>query len=176
MGLLKLRKFAQVTLPADLRKKFNLTEGDFLEAEAVEKGILLKPVTVVEREKAWNQVFKSMENVKDRKPSKKAIKAFEGTIKEGTVVVPAVVLAEIMYISKRGKIALSFEETVKKIEEYENFDIAPLDINILKTADRVKTDTEMHDKLIVATALYYEAKLITRDEQIKKAGIVPVVW
>ena len=71
MSLLKLRKFAQVTLPADLRKKFNLTEGDFLEAEAVEKGILLKPVTVVEREKAWNQVFQSMENVKDRKPKPK---------------------------------------------------------------------------------------------------------
>lgn len=68
----------------------------------------------------------------DARLSKKAIKVFEGTIKEGTVVVPAVVLAEIMYISKRGKIALSFEETVKKIEEYENFDIAPLDINILK--------------------------------------------
>jgi PIN domain nuclease of toxin-antitoxin system len=112
----------------------------------------------------------------DARLSKKAIKAFEGTIKEGTVVVPAVVLAEIMYISKRGKIALSFEETLKKIEEYENFDIAPLDINILKTADRIETEMEMHDKLIVATALYYKARLITRDEQIKKAGIVSVVW
>ena len=112
----------------------------------------------------------------DARLSKKAIKAFEGTIKEGTVVVPAVVLAEIMYISKRGKIALSFEETLKTIEEYENFDIAPLDINILKTADRIETEMEMHDKLIVATALYYKARLITRDEQIKKAGIVSVVW
>jgi len=70
-SLLKLRKFAQVTLPADLRKKFNLAEGDFLEAEAVEKEILLKPVTVVEREKVWNQLYKSMENVKDRKPKPK---------------------------------------------------------------------------------------------------------
>lgn len=112
----------------------------------------------------------------DARLSKKAIKAFEGTIKEGTLVVPAVVLAEIMYISKRGKIALTFQETLKKIEECENFDIAPLDINILKTADRIETDMEMHDKLIVATALYYKARLITRDEQIKKAGIVPVVW
>ena len=71
MSLLKLRKFAQVTLPADLRKKFNLNEGDFLEAEAVEKGILLKQVTVVEREKAWNQLFKSMENIKNRTPKAK---------------------------------------------------------------------------------------------------------
>ncbi len=112
----------------------------------------------------------------DPRLSKKALKAFEGTIKEGTVVVPAVVLAEIMYIAKRGKIALTFKETLKKIEEYENFGIASLDIDILKTADRIETDMEMHDKLIVATTLYYEAKLITRDEQIKKAGIVSVVW
>ena len=71
MSLLKLRKFAQVTLPAELRKKFNLAEGDLLEAEAVENGILLKPVTVVAREKAWNQLFQSMGNVKDRKPKPK---------------------------------------------------------------------------------------------------------
>ncbi|HQU32645.1 MAG: AbrB/MazE/SpoVT family DNA-binding domain-containing protein [Planctomycetia bacterium] len=71
MSLLKLRKFAQITLPADLRKKFNLTEGDFLEAEAVEKGILLKPVTVVEREKTWNQLFETMKKVKDRKSKQK---------------------------------------------------------------------------------------------------------
>lgn len=71
MSILKLRKFAQVTLPADLRKKFNLAEGDLLEAEAVEKGILLKPVAVVEKEKAWGQLFKSMENVKDSRPKPK---------------------------------------------------------------------------------------------------------
>lgn len=112
----------------------------------------------------------------DPRLSKKAFEAFEGTIKEGTVVVPAVVLAEIMYIAKRGRITLTFEETLKKIGEYENFSIAPLDADILKTADRIETDMEMHDKLIVATALYYEAKLITRDEQIRKAGIVSVVW
>mgnify|MGYP001587705688 CR=1 FL=1 len=39
---------------------------------------------------------------KDARLSTEAFKAFEGTIKEGRVVVPAVVLAEIMYIySKR---------------------------------------------------------------------------
>ena len=71
VALLKVRRFAQLTLPAEFRKKFNLAEGDYLEAEAVEGGILLKPVTVVEREKAWDQVFEAMEGTKDRKPRKK---------------------------------------------------------------------------------------------------------
>ena len=65
---------------------------------------------------------------------------------------------------------------MKKIEEYENFGIAPLDVDILIIADRIETDMEMHDKLIMATALYYKAGLITRDDQIIKAGIVPIVW
>ena len=71
MALLKLRRFFQLTLPAELRKKFNLAEGDYLEAEAVEGGILLKPVAVVDRKKAWNQVFEVMERVHARQPQSK---------------------------------------------------------------------------------------------------------
>lgn len=71
MALLKVKRFAQVTLPSDLRKHFNLAEGDYLEAEAVEEGILLKPVSVVERNKAWDQVFKTMKAVHARQPRSK---------------------------------------------------------------------------------------------------------
>ena len=71
MALVKVKRFAQVTLPPDLRKRFNLTEGDYLEAEAVKEGILLKPVTVIERERAWDKVFGAMKSVKDRKPNRK---------------------------------------------------------------------------------------------------------
>jgi AbrB family looped-hinge helix DNA binding protein len=48
--LVRIRRFAQVTLPAELRRKFQLEEGDVLEAEAVEHGILLRPMAVVDRE------------------------------------------------------------------------------------------------------------------------------
>ncbi|MBI2264529.1 MAG: AbrB/MazE/SpoVT family DNA-binding domain-containing protein [Armatimonadetes bacterium] len=71
MALLKLRRFSQVTLPADLRKKLHLSEGDYLEAEVVDQGILLKPVTVMEREKAWKQIFEAVGSVQDKKPRRK---------------------------------------------------------------------------------------------------------
>ncbi len=112
----------------------------------------------------------------DSRLSRKAFDAFEGTVKDGTVIVSAVVLAEIMFIAKKGRVILTFEDTLKKIEEYENFDIAPLDEEILRIADRIEADLEMHDKLIVATALYYEAALITKDDMIGKSGIVPAIW
>lgn len=112
----------------------------------------------------------------DPRLSKKAFDAFEGTIESGTVIVPAVVLAEIMFIAKKGRVTLTFDETLKKIEGYENFDIAPLDAEILTIADKIEANLEMHDKLIVATALYYEAALITKDELVSKSGVVSTIW
>ena len=49
MALVRLKRAAQITLPAELRKQFHLEEGDYLEAEAVEGGILLKPIAVIDR-------------------------------------------------------------------------------------------------------------------------------
>lgn len=108
--------------------------------------------------------------------SHKALEIFEGTIKEGVIIVPAVVLAEIMFIAKKGKITLTFEETLEKIEECENFDIAPLDTDILKVANNIEIHIEMHDRLILATTLYYNGVLITKDESLIKSGICPTIW
>ncbi|HEC67543.1 MAG TPA: hypothetical protein ENI35_01815 [Candidatus Desulfofervidus auxilii] len=81
-----------------------------------------------------------------------------------------------MFISKKGKVTLTFEETLEKIEKYENFYIAPLDLDILKVADKIELDMEMHDKLIVATALCFGTTLITKDKLIRESGIVPTTW
>jgi PIN domain nuclease of toxin-antitoxin system len=97
----------------------------------------------------------------DPRLSKRAFDVFEGTVREGFIIIPAVVLAEIMFIAKKGRITLTFEETLKKIERYENFDLAPLDVDILKVANKIEADLEMHDRLIVATALYFNATLLT---------------
>jgi PIN domain nuclease of toxin-antitoxin system len=108
--------------------------------------------------------------------SEKALKAFELSAQEGIVLIPSIVLAEIIFISKKGRITLTFEETLKRIEEYDNFDIAALDVDILKEVDKIEADLEMHDKLIVATSLYYKTALITKDQRIKEAGIVTTIW
>ena len=112
----------------------------------------------------------------DARLGKKAWEAFEGTIREGLIIIPSIVLAEIMFIAKKGKISLSFAETLDRIHKYQNFDIAPLDTNILKQADKIALDLEMHDKLIVSTALYFGAKLITKDSAIADSRICSTIW
>ena len=112
----------------------------------------------------------------DHRLSHHALEVFEKTIEEGAIIIPAVVLAEIMYIADKGKITLTFDETLQKIDTYENFSIAALDLEILKVAEKIKLNLEMHDKLIVATTLYYKASLITRDPLITKSGACTTIW
>jgi PIN domain nuclease of toxin-antitoxin system len=44
----------------------------------------------------------------DSRLSKKALLAFEETTKAGVIIIPAVVLAEIIFIAKKGRITLTF--------------------------------------------------------------------
>ena len=112
----------------------------------------------------------------DPRLSQNARQAFEQTLTAGVIFIPTIVLAEIMYISQKGRISMTFEETLSHIEMYENFRIAALELDILKVAATISGDLEMHDRLIVATALHFDARLITRDEQITQSRVVNTVW
>jgi hypothetical protein len=49
----------------------NVNEGDYLEAEIVKGGVLLKPVAVVDRKDAWKSVMRAVSSVRDTKPKGK---------------------------------------------------------------------------------------------------------
>ncbi len=114
--------------------------------------------------------------IDDPRLSQNARQAFEQTLTAGAIFIPTIVLAEIMYISQKGRISMTFEETLSHIEMYENFRITALELDILKVASTISGDLEMHDRLIVATALHFDAHLITRDEQITQSRVVNTVW
>jgi AbrB family looped-hinge helix DNA binding protein len=68
MALMRVRAAAQLTLPAEVRRALNVKEGDYLEAQIVEGGVLLKPVALVERDRAWQRIQKVTARVRDLKP------------------------------------------------------------------------------------------------------------
>jgi AbrB family looped-hinge helix DNA binding protein len=49
-ALVKVRRAAQITLPRGIRQAAHLKEGDYLEAEVTDSGILLRPVRIGSRE------------------------------------------------------------------------------------------------------------------------------
>ncbi len=48
-----MRARGQVTLPEDIRTAAHLEEGDLLDAEVTDEGILLRPQKVIDATQAW---------------------------------------------------------------------------------------------------------------------------
>lgn len=92
------------------------------------------------------------------------------------IYIPTIVLAELMHIAEAAQIALKFSGVLKQIKSGDNYLTLPLDLPIIEAAAEISARLEMHDRLIVATAKVLNVSLITRDEAITAAGIVPVVW
>ena len=49
MTLVRLRERAQITLPQEVRDALRVKQGDYLEAEVVGGGVLLRPVALIVR-------------------------------------------------------------------------------------------------------------------------------
>ena len=64
MQLIKIRQAGQLTLPAEARKQLKLRVGDYLEAEVREGVLVLKPVTVVDREAGWQAIREAQQSVR----------------------------------------------------------------------------------------------------------------
>ena len=113
----------------------------------------------------------------DPKLSKKALKTFQETLQVGKVFIPSIVLAEILHISEKERITLGFKETLSVIKKAVNFEIYPLDEDVLLVASSIQGDRfDIHDRIIMATSLFLNAKLISSDKGIKDAGVVEVVF
>lgn len=99
------------------------------------------------------------------------------------LVVPAMVLGEIAFLHSRRRIALDVQTVLAAVRALPNSTIYPLDDTIAQVLPRVLARRlELHDAIIVATALVYgslieqEAAVITRDEEITACGLIPVIW
>ena len=95
------------------------------------------------------------------------------------IVVPSIVMLEIRYLYNRKRISISFEEALQHIETAANVLLHPLDISVVTIAP---AELEIHDAIIVGTALYLSNELrepvplVTLDKTISNSRLVTVIW
>lgn len=94
---------------------------------------------------------------------------------ENTILISIISIVEILYLSERSKIPLDFEDVRRKILPLDNYRIVDLDFDVVETAKTVQ-GLELHDRLIVSTALSLNAPILTSDQIIKDSGQVNVIW
>jgi len=115
----------------------------------------------------------------DKRLGKRAREIFVKVDKgETAVVIPTIVLAESLFIAEKHKADVKFGDVLKKIQNSLNYVVYPLDLNVvLKCQDKeLKKISEVHDRIIVATAKLLDVKPITKDLEIQNSGTIECVW
>ncbi len=93
---------------------------------------------------------------------------------ETTIIIPAIVLMEVMYLFEKNRIEIGILQT-EDLMESQNYQFEPLSLEILKTASQIHDIPELHDRLIAATAMYLDLPSITNDPVISESGFVQIV-
>ena len=91
------------------------------------------------------------------------------------VLISIISMVEILYLSERNRIPLNLKEMRRKFLHLDNYEIVDLDLDIVETARNVK-GLELHDRLIVSTALSLNVPILTSDKIISASGRIDVIW
>ena len=107
----------------------------------------------------------------------KAAKSILQDADNGTnkILISIISMVEILYLSERNRVPLNLEEMRRKLLYLDNYEIIDLDLDIVETARTVQ-GLELHDRLIVSTALSLNVPVLTSDQIITDSGQVDVIW
>jgi len=111
----------------------------------------------------------------DRLPEK-ADEVFSRAERGGAYIfVPTIALAECVYLVEGGKIDLDLDGLFTRLRAGGNFIPVPLTLDVVERIHLIRL-SEIHDRIIVATAQALGAKALTRDERIIESGVVETIW
>jgi len=90
--------------------------------------------------------------------------------------IPAMVLAEIGYLSEKKRIDTSLETAMSYAEKCDTISIEPITAKIVVWAFEISDIPELHDRIIAATAIHRNAPLITNDPVIAASKFLKTLW
>jgi len=92
----------------------------------------------------------------------------------GRLLVSTIVLAEALAIAEKGKVDFDFQDMYQLIKNEPEFEIISFTTEILEEVMHTKIP-EIHDRIIVATANFYRAGIITKDKLIRESREVETI-
>ena len=95
------------------------------------------------------------------------------------LIVPVLVLAEAKHAADRKRLPIAFERVLQAVLASPRITVFPMD---LYTVHYLSSQLDIHDSIIVATALYCreffddEVAILTNDIAITESGLAPTIW
>lgn len=101
---------------------------------------------------------------------------------DNELVVPLIALAEAAFIVERGRTSIpDVAELLASVQADPRITIYPITWTVFQQSLTAKAIPELHDRLIVATALHlqgleHQVSLVTKDATLTEAALVAVIW
>lgn len=115
--------------------------------------------------------------LENRRLGTEAQQVFEAAEKGQTVVhIPAMVLAEVLYLSEKNRIATNLTDVFHLLKNVPSFREFPMTGGVLDSAAEIDDIPDLHDRLISAGARLLNLDLVTNDSKIEASAFVNTVW
>lgn len=101
------------------------------------------------------------------------------TAPDSTLVVPTIAVAEARWMIQKRRTRVAWDDLLSSLEDDPRFVMIPLTLEIVRL---LPSGLEMHDGIIVATAMFLrdslgeDVRVITRDRRIRDSVLVETIW
>jgi len=92
------------------------------------------------------------------------------------IYVPSLVLAEMLYLSEKGRISATLRDAADYMSRYSHCREYPLNLAVIQAAAQIADVRELHDRLIAGVARLLRLQLITNDLSIQASSSVGTLW
>lgn len=95
---------------------------------------------------------------------------------ETEILIPALVFAELAYLSENNRIDATLEEAERMLSKNKNIREYPMTYKTVRNTFEIDDIPELHDRLISAAAKELGIRIISNDPEIEQSVHVHTVW
>lgn len=95
---------------------------------------------------------------------------------EHHVYLSAITLMEVLYLSEAKRVDVRLDELIGHVSSSVNYEIFPVNADVVLAAAEVDDVPELHDRIIVGTAKWLGAPILTGDEIISESSHTQTIW
>lgn len=95
---------------------------------------------------------------------------------QAEISIPAIVFAELAYLSERERIDTTLAEARKYLDKHPAITECPITISTVQQAFEIDDIPELHDRIITAAGKELSIPILTNDPDIDNSKHVEVIW
>jgi predicted nucleic acid-binding protein len=92
------------------------------------------------------------------------------------VYLSAITLMEVLYLSEAKRVDVRLDELIEHVSSSVNYEIVPVNADVVLAAAEVDDVPELHDRIIVGTAKWLGVPILTGDEIISESSHAQTIW